>query len=57
VKEEMSQPRSDPKHPSDPGSEHSFVCGAGPLVARIYDKGVFGCFGMPRISRIAPGTV
>ena len=37
-------------HPHPP-----FVCEAGLLRARIYDEGVFGCFGIGRISRIAPG--
>ena len=32
------------------------VCGAGPLGAGIYDDGVFGCFGIERISRIASET-
>jgi len=43
---------SDPLHPNTPSS------GASPLrseASAIYDEGVFGCFGMPRISRIDPG--
>jgi len=34
-----------------------FVCGAGPLRAGIYDEGVFGCFGIGRISQIASRTL
>ena len=54
---ENSAPRSDPADPCDPAAIRSpFVCGAGSLTAGIYDEGVFGCFGIGRISRIVSGT-
>jgi hypothetical protein len=56
LREEVSWPPSDPEHPSHPDASASpFACEAGLLRARIYDEGVFGCFGIGRISRIAPG--
>ena len=61
LRREPSVPRSNPEHPHDPdSSEHPFVCRAGPLGSGIdqsgtYDEGMFGCFRMPRINRIAPG--
>src|SRR6476469_7631129 len=53
---EMSPARSDPEDPSDPAaSVPPFVCGAGALRAGIYDEGCFGCVGIWRVRRIAPG--